>query len=235
MATGRPVAPALAQRRRRGFRFALATDIGLEEHPTHFVVLAFVAVVVWALHRRLMRNALALTALPACPPRWQLNRSCTSRPRSVIRRRTLMTTGRAAHFTSDAPAAGMQVVVPVVALLAVAWPHTCSICCSMRCAARWITVSAPFEAPARFPARSGSTPGLHASLVWLGDSRRPSRAAGGPRARLPDRASAGASGLLPHDGAGAVQRSGVLSSSYPTDARRGPRTALAQELTEHQR
>ena len=35
---------------------ALVTDAGLKEHPTHSVVLGFVAVVVWALHRRFTRN-----------------------------------------------------------------------------------------------------------------------------------------------------------------------------------
>ena len=38
---------------------ALVKDVGLDEHPTHLVVLGFVAVVVGALHRRFMRNAVA--------------------------------------------------------------------------------------------------------------------------------------------------------------------------------
>src|SRR5215207_9071704 len=44
---------------------ALTTDVGLDERPTHSVVLGLVAVVVWAIHRRLSRHALALTTLPA--------------------------------------------------------------------------------------------------------------------------------------------------------------------------
>src|SRR5215217_6058702 len=44
---------------------ALTTDFGLDERRTHSVVLGLVAVVVWAIHRRLSRRALALTTLPA--------------------------------------------------------------------------------------------------------------------------------------------------------------------------
>jgi hypothetical protein len=41
---------------------ALTTDVGLDERPTHFVVLGLVAVVVWAIHRRLRR-------IRCCPDR----------------------------------------------------------------------------------------------------------------------------------------------------------------------
>ena len=40
----------------------MTTDVGLDERPTHFVVLGLVAVVVWAIHRRLRR-------IRCCPDR----------------------------------------------------------------------------------------------------------------------------------------------------------------------
>ena len=100
---------------------ALGADVGLNEHPTHTVVLGFVAVVVWALHRRLMRDTLALTALPAvsaglaAQPVLHLASKIGDRPVGAHDHGSLL------HiFASDAPTAGMQVVVPVVALVALA-------------------------------------------------------------------------------------------------------------------
>lgn len=100
---------------------ALMADVGLDEHPTHSVVLGVVAVVVWALHRRLVRRTLAATTLPA------VSAALAAQP-------ILHLTSKAGHppvgaddhgsllhiVMSDAPTAGMQVVVPVVALMALA-------------------------------------------------------------------------------------------------------------------
>ena len=98
---------------------ALGADVGLNEHPTHTVVLGFVAVVVWALHRRLMRDTLALAALPAvsaglaAQPVLHLASKIGHPPVGAHDHGSLL------HIVaSEAPAAGMQVVVPVVALVA---------------------------------------------------------------------------------------------------------------------
>ena len=100
---------------------ALGADVGLNEHPTHTVVLGFVAVVVWALHRRLMRHTLALTALPAvsaglaAQPVLHLASKIGDPPVGAHDHGSLL------HiFASEAPVAGMQVVVPVVLLVALA-------------------------------------------------------------------------------------------------------------------
>jgi hypothetical protein len=98
---------------------ALMADVGLNEHPTHTVVLALVALVVWALHRRLTRYALAMTALPsvsaalAAQPLLHLAAEGSRPPADAHDHASML------HiFTSDAPVAGMQVVVPAVALIA---------------------------------------------------------------------------------------------------------------------
>lgn len=100
---------------------ALTADVGLDEHPTHSVVLGVVAVVVWALHRRLMRGTLAATTLPAvsaalaAQPILHLAAKVDRSPVGSHDHASLL------HIvTSDAPTAGMQVVVPVVALTALA-------------------------------------------------------------------------------------------------------------------
>jgi len=100
---------------------ALGADVGFDDHPTHTVVLGFVAVVVGALHRRLMRDTSALTALPAvsaglaAQPVLHLASKIGQPPVGAHDHGSLL------HiFASEAPVAGMQVVVPVVALVALA-------------------------------------------------------------------------------------------------------------------
>jgi hypothetical protein len=46
---------------------ALTTDVGLDERPTHSVVLGLVAVVVWVIHRRLSRGRDRATSGAAVP------------------------------------------------------------------------------------------------------------------------------------------------------------------------
>jgi len=99
---------------------ALVNDVGLDEHPTHLVVLGFVAVVVGVLHRRFMRRAVALSTLPAvsaalaAQPVLHLTSTLDHPPIGTHDHGSLL------HVvTSDAPVAGVQVIVPVVVLLAV--------------------------------------------------------------------------------------------------------------------
>lgn len=98
---------------------AVATDAGLGEHPTHSIVLGCVAVVVWALHRRLARTAIGLTTLPA------VSAALAAQPVLHLASKVGLPPADDHHhdsllhvFASDAPVAGMQVVVPVVALIA---------------------------------------------------------------------------------------------------------------------
>lgn len=98
---------------------ALVADVGRDEHPTHFLVLGFVAVVVWVLHRRLPQNALALAALPtvsaalAVQPVLHLLSKLGHPATGVHDHASLLHA-----LSSDAPAAGMQVAVPAVAVVA---------------------------------------------------------------------------------------------------------------------
>jgi hypothetical protein len=147
---------------------ALATDIGLEEHPTHFVVLAFVAVVVWALHRRFTRNALALTTLPA------VSAALAAQPvlhfASEVGHPPAGThdDGSVLHIvTSAAPAAGMQILVPVVALFAVTVAAHLLHLLLDAVRSPQITVSAPFEPPARV-LRPIRVERLGSMLHWCG-------------------------------------------------------------------
>jgi hypothetical protein len=99
---------------------AFTTDVGLDERPTHSVVLGLVAVVVWAIHRRLSRHALALTTLPAVSaalatqPVLHLASKVDHPPTGAHGQ----VSGALSDLAIDAPVAGMQVVVPVVALIA---------------------------------------------------------------------------------------------------------------------
>jgi len=99
---------------------ALTTDFGLDERPTHSVVLGLVAVVVWAIHRRLSRRALALTTLPAVSaalavqPVLHLVSKVDHSPAGAHGQEP----GVLSDFAIDAPVAGMQLVVPVAALIA---------------------------------------------------------------------------------------------------------------------
>jgi hypothetical protein len=147
---------------------ALVKDVGFDEHPTHLVVLGFVAVVVGALHRRFMRNAVGLSTLPA------VSAALAAQPvlhlTSTLDHPAVGThdDGSLLHVvTSDAPAAGVQVVVPVVALIAVT--VTAHLLYLLLHAVRSpLTIaSAPCEAPARVlsPIRVGR---LGSMLHWCG-------------------------------------------------------------------
>jgi hypothetical protein len=147
---------------------ALATDVGLEEHPTHFVVLGFVAVVVWGLHRRFTRSGFALTTLPAvsaalaAQPVLHLASEAGHPPFGTHDDGSLL------HIVmSDAPVAGMQVIVPVVALFAVTVAAHLLHLLLDAVRSPQPTVSAPFEAPARVlsPIRVGR---LGSMLHWCG-------------------------------------------------------------------
>ena len=128
---------------------ALTADIGLNEHPTHSVVLGSVAVAVWTLHRRLTRHAIALTTLPAvsaalaAQPVLHLASEIGRPPTGSHDYASLL------HiFASDAPAAAIQVVVPVIALVATALvTHLFCLLNGARCPPTM--VGATFEAPAR--------------------------------------------------------------------------------------
>ncbi len=136
---------------------ALGADVGLNEHPTHTVVLGVVAVVVWALHRRLMRDTLALTALPAvsaglaAQPVLHLASKIGQPPVGAHDHGSLL------HiFASEAPVAGMQVVVPVVALVALASVAHLLYALLDVCAAHWHWIPHPRRHQPGTPARSGS-------------------------------------------------------------------------------
>lgn len=99
---------------------ALTTDVGLDERPTHSVVLGLVAVVVWAIHRRLSRHALALTTLPAVSAALAIQPvlhlvSKVDHPAAGVHGQG---PGVLSDFANDAPVAGMQLVVPIAALIA---------------------------------------------------------------------------------------------------------------------
>jgi len=161
---------------------ALMMDVGLDEHPTHFVVPGFVAVVVWALHRRFMRNALALATLPAvsaalaAQPVLHLASKVGHPPTGTHDDGSLL------HIvTSDAPAAGMQVVVPVVALLAVTVAAHLLHLLLDAVRSPQITASAPVGAPARVR-RPIRVRRLGSMLHWCGWVIRAARR--GPPAAL---------------------------------------------------
>lgn len=99
---------------------ALTTDVGFDERPTHSVVLGLVAVVVWVIHRRLSRHASALTTLPAVSAALAVQPvlhlvSKVDHPLEGVHG---LESGVLSDFAIDAPAAGMQLVVPVAALIA---------------------------------------------------------------------------------------------------------------------
>ena len=115
---------------------ALVKDAGLDEHPTHLVVLGFVAVVVGGLHRRFIVR-LALSTLPAvsaalaAQPVLHLTSTLDHPPIGTHDDGSLL------HVvSSDAPVAGVQVIVPVVVLPRGHGVAHLSTCCWMRCAAR---------------------------------------------------------------------------------------------------
>jgi hypothetical protein len=118
---------------------ALTTDFGLDERPTHSVVLGLVAVVVWAIHRRLSRRALALTTLPAVSaalavqPVLHLVSKVDHSPAGAHGQEP----GVLSDFAIDAPVAGMQLVVPVAALIASAVVAHLLYCYWRQCAAHW--------------------------------------------------------------------------------------------------
>ena len=99
---------------------AFTTDVGLDERPTHSVVLGLVAVVVSAIHRRLSRHALGLTTLPAvsaalaAQPVLHLASKVDHPPTGAHDQ----VPGALSDLSIDAPVAGMQLIVPVVALIA---------------------------------------------------------------------------------------------------------------------
>jgi len=154
---------------------AVVADVGLGEHPTHSVVLGLVAVAVWALNRRFMRNALALTTLPVVSaalttqPALHLTSKIGRPPAGSHDHANLL------HIlASEAPVAGMQVVVPAVVLVAVALgAHLVHLLID---AVRrpLVAASEPFEVPDRAPApvrvrRCGSM------LHWCGWAIRAAR------------------------------------------------------------
>lgn len=154
---------------------AVMTDARLDEHPTHVVVLGFVAVVVAALHRRFMRDAVALSTLPAVSaalavqPFLHFASKLDHPPTGTHDHGSLL------HVvTSDAPVAGVQVVVPVVALIAVAM--TAHLLYLLLDSVRnpQAAVSAPVTAPARVvsPIRAGR---LGSMLHWCGWAIRAAR------------------------------------------------------------
>ena len=154
---------------------ALVKDVGLDEHPTHLVVLGFVAVVVGALHRRFMRNAVALSTLPA------VSAALAAQPvlhlMSKLDHSPIGThdDGSLLHVvTSDAPVAGVQVIVPVVSLLAVTVTAHLLYLLLHAMRSPLTIVSAPFEAPARVlsPIRVGR---LGSMLHWCGWAIRAAR------------------------------------------------------------
>ena len=96
---------------------AVATDTLASEHPTHLLVLILVATVITALHRRLApRSALALPAVSialAAQPALHLL-STIGQPIPVAHDH-----GGLLHIVaSEAPTASMQIVVPVLVLVA---------------------------------------------------------------------------------------------------------------------
>jgi hypothetical protein len=147
---------------------ALVSDVGLAEHPTHLVVLGFVAVVVWALHRRFARAAVAQPAMPvvsaalAAQPVLHLTSDIGHPPFGTP------DDGSMLHaVTSEAPAAGVQVVVPVIALITVT--VSAHLLCLLFNAVRspLAVASAPLEAPVRVssPIRARR---LGSMLHWCG-------------------------------------------------------------------
>ena len=154
---------------------AVVADAGLEEHPTHLVVLGVAAVVVTALHRRFLRDAIALSTLPAVSaalavqPFLHLTSKLDHPPIGTHDDGSLL------HVvTSDAPVAGVQVVVPVVALIAVAvTAHLLYLLLDAVRRPRTV-VSGPFESPARVvsPIRVGR---LGSMLHWCGWAIRAAR------------------------------------------------------------
>jgi len=148
---------------------ALTTDFGLDERPTHSVVLGLVAVVVWTIHRRLSRRALALTTLPAVSAALAVQPvlhlvSKVDHPPAGAHGQEL---GVLSDFAIDAPVAGTQLVVPVAALIATAVvAHLLYLLLeAVRCPLG--AMRAAFEAPDRVR-RSATARRLGSMLHWCG-------------------------------------------------------------------
>ena len=152
---------------------AVATDTIASEHPTHLLVLILVATVITALQRRLApRSAIALPAVSialAAQPALHLL-SKIGQPIPVAHDH-----GGLLHIVaSEAPTASMQIVVPVLVLVAATIGR--QLLYLLINALRRPLVSTPAPLAVRRPASSPTRPSrLGSMLRWCGWAIRAAR------------------------------------------------------------